>query len=361
MDQALSRTRRNLIGVSVFLTLVSAFGWDSPSEIDILGNTLTANPVVIQILLWIAFGYLIYEYYVHVRPHIKSFREAWRKDFGARHADQILAEMRQTYTRDELIWILVNKTSARSWSAAEIIDVTVSESRYQKWLKQHIEFSMTVSGQESRTEDFRSVETTHEPCGRHLDGRACKQTTGIKRSVVEPSILRGIRDELLTEKAIQAAVKAAHGILNEQQPKDHGKWEKKLRAEIENLTEAIASGALKSSPGIASRLAKAGTRRAGSRAGAQGGEGDALHRRRVQGVGQRPGDELVAGGSEPRARDRSGRCPGRCAAQKAPGRAYRGHGDRKRNPLPDRSQHRGNGSEPRWKRIASFYGSGGRI
>jgi site-specific DNA recombinase len=98
---------------------------------------------------------------------------------------------------------------------------------------------------------------THYACGRHLDGRACSQTKGVKRAVVEPGLLQGIRAELLSDEAIQTAIKAAHRVLAAQKPADDSKRIVKLKAEIENLADAIASGALKSSPALASRLAKA--------------------------------------------------------------------------------------------------------
>ncbi len=98
---------------------------------------------------------------------------------------------------------------------------------------------------------------SHYACARHLDGRACSQKIGVKRSIVEPGLLHGIRSELLSEDAVQAAIKAAHRVLNEQKPVDTAKRESELSGEIENLADAIATGALKSSPALASRLAKA--------------------------------------------------------------------------------------------------------
>jgi len=79
----------------------------------------------------------------------------------------------------------------------------------------------------------------------------------VKRSIVEHGLLQGIKAELLSEDAVQAAIKAAHRILNEQKPVDTAKRESELSGEIENLADAIATGALNSSPALASRLAKA--------------------------------------------------------------------------------------------------------
>ena len=98
---------------------------------------------------------------------------------------------------------------------------------------------------------------THYACARHLDGRCCSQKIGVKRSILEPGLLEGIKSELLSEEAIKEAVRAAHRVLNKQKPLATDKREADLTTEIANLTDAVASGALKSSPAIAERLAKA--------------------------------------------------------------------------------------------------------
>lgn len=100
---------------------------------------------------------------------------------------------------------------------------------------------------------------THYACGRHLDGRACSQTIGVKRSEIEPGLLAGIKRELLSDDAVQAAIEAAHRVLRESATRpaiDEGRI-KQLRAEIDNLTDAIACGALRSSRSLADRLARA--------------------------------------------------------------------------------------------------------
>ena len=79
----------------------------------------------------------------------------------------------------------------------------------------------------------------------------------MKRAVVEAGLLRGIRAELLSDEAVQTAIKAAHPVLAAQKPANDSKRIDKLKSEIENLADAIAGGALKSSPALASRLAKA--------------------------------------------------------------------------------------------------------
>jgi len=79
----------------------------------------------------------------------------------------------------------------------------------------------------------------------------------VKRAVVEAGLLRGIRAELLSDEAVQTAIKAAHRVLAAQKPANDSKRIDKLKTEVENLADAIAGGVLKSSPALASRLAKA--------------------------------------------------------------------------------------------------------
>ncbi len=74
---------------------------------------------------------------------------------------------------------------------------------------------------------------------------------------IPPGLLQGIRAELLSDEAVQAAINAAHHVLAAQKPADNGKQIGKLKAKVDNLADAIAGGALKSSPALASRLAKA--------------------------------------------------------------------------------------------------------
>lgn len=76
---------------------------------------------------------------------------------------------------------------------------------------------------------------------------------------METGLLDGIKRELLSEDAIQAAIDAAHRVIREQaeQPTADPARIEELRTEIENLTDAIASGALKSSPALADRLVRA--------------------------------------------------------------------------------------------------------
>lgn len=103
---------------------------------------------------------------------------------------------------------------------------------------------------------------THYSCGRYLDGRACSQTVGVKRVDIERGLLAGMKERLLSPEAERAAIQAAHRVFREHEKKDPAVDRKRINelgAEIENLTDAIASGALKASPALGGRLTKAET------------------------------------------------------------------------------------------------------
>jgi site-specific DNA recombinase len=98
-------------------------------------------------------------------------------------------------------------------------------------------------------------------CGSHkLGGRhACGNDLTVKRAVVESRLLEPIKSALLDEEILaeielryRKAVATASSA-----PKTDAVRLAQLRTEVENLTDAIALGALRSSPAIAQRLAKA--------------------------------------------------------------------------------------------------------
>jgi len=97
MDQAFTRTRRNMIGVSVVLTLVYAFGWGFPSEIRIFGNIIPANPGAVQIIAWIALTYFVWEYVVHLAAKMGVLRKEWRDRFVAAHESRLKRLMAEKY------------------------------------------------------------------------------------------------------------------------------------------------------------------------------------------------------------------------------------------------------------------------
>ena len=64
-------------------------------------------------------------------------------------------------------------------------------------------------------QSFPVREISHIKKQARLDGRACSQTIGVKRKTIEHGLLAGIKDELLSDEAVQTAINAAHRILNE--------------------------------------------------------------------------------------------------------------------------------------------------
>jgi site-specific DNA recombinase len=96
-------------------------------------------------------------------------------------------------------------------------------------------------------------------CSAHVHGRDCDNTVRLKRAVVEPLLITGVR-ETLTQPEVLAqarrAVDAALKRIKNDQRSSSGQIDK-LRAEIANLTDAIAAGALRGSRAIAERLAAA--------------------------------------------------------------------------------------------------------
>ena len=88
-----------------------------------------------------------------------------------------------------------------------------------------------------------------------VSGKGCTNDAWIRRDVVEAGLLAGIKQELLSTDAIVEVRRRVAKLLNDQKPaKNLSKAIDKAETEIENLTDAIASGKLRSSPALAERL-----------------------------------------------------------------------------------------------------------
>ena len=102
---------------------------------------------------------------------------------------------------------------------------------------------------------FVIADRTHYACSSRLHGRACPNTVRFKRVVVEAEILKGIKCKLLAPEVIaearQRIVRALKG--RKATPVDPKRL-RELQAQVSNLTDAIAAGALRASPAIATRL-----------------------------------------------------------------------------------------------------------
>jgi len=97
VDQALNRTRRNLIGVSVALALLYAFGWEFPSELRIFGTVLSTNADAVMFIAWVSLAYFFWEYLVHVRPKFQYISAEWGGRFIQAHKMKIKQNMVDKY------------------------------------------------------------------------------------------------------------------------------------------------------------------------------------------------------------------------------------------------------------------------
>ena len=94
-------------------------------------------------------------------------------------------------------------------------------------------------------------------CSSYVHGKACTNSVRLKQSVVEPLLLDGIRTRLIQPTVIEEARRRVVSALKKS---GHGDESLKaraetLKAEVANLTDAIASGVLRASKAIAERLA----------------------------------------------------------------------------------------------------------
>ena len=111
------------------------------------------------------------------------------------------------------------------------------------------------------------VDATHYGCASYTNGgkAACGNRVRVRRDVVEERLVATMRDDLLTADAVAGVMRELRKVSAERRSKsDNAEQErearrKRLEQEVANLTDAIASGALRSSPAIATRLAQAET------------------------------------------------------------------------------------------------------
>ena len=102
---------------------------------------------------------------------------------------------------------------------------------------------------------------TDYACAARSNGRKhyCNNTLTVKRALVERVLLADIKERLLSPAAITEVVRRTKLLTQvaEAAPKPDGSRSGMLRAEIANLSDAIASGVLRTSPTIAERLQRA--------------------------------------------------------------------------------------------------------
>jgi site-specific DNA recombinase len=93
-------------------------------------------------------------------------------------------------------------------------------------------------------------------CASHLNGRACTNTVSVRRSVVESVLLKNVKADLQDPEVIaEVERRVAKALAAKLKPKpNEGKRIAELTKEVENLTDAIASGLVNPSPALAKRL-----------------------------------------------------------------------------------------------------------
>lgn len=109
----------------------------------------------------------------------------------------------------------------------------------------------------------------HYTCSSYKFGgvHACSNSAYLKRSEIEPGLLAGIKRELFSAEAIDELQRRVRQRVRAAAPAPDSKKEiVKLEKEAASLVDAVASGALTSSPGIAARLQQTETELARLRA-----------------------------------------------------------------------------------------------
>ena len=98
-------------------------------------------------------------------------------------------------------------------------------------------------------------------CSGHTNGgdAMCGNNAMLRRQVAEAEVLAGIKRDLRSPEVIDEIVRRVRAALRARKPSapDHAGRIKQLRAEAENLADAIASGALRASPTLAAKLTAA--------------------------------------------------------------------------------------------------------
>lgn len=99
-------------------------------------------------------------------------------------------------------------------------------------------------------------------CSGHRSGgnSLCNNSALMRREVAEAGLLSGLKSQLRSPELVAEIFRRVRATLRQprqQAPKPSAARIAKLKAEVENLADAIASGALRSSPTLAARLSSA--------------------------------------------------------------------------------------------------------
>lgn len=109
---------------------------------------------------------------------------------------------------------------------------------------------------------FVIVDATHYGCASYTNGgsAACGNRRRVKRAVIEEKLVETMRKDLVTREAVAGVMRHLRAVALEQRAgtdttdKARLARKAKLEREVANLSDAIASGALRESPALAGRL-----------------------------------------------------------------------------------------------------------
>ena len=96
-------------------------------------------------------------------------------------------------------------------------------------------------------------------CASWINGQACSNRLQVRRDLVERRLLAQVTEDLSDPAIVAHVEKELRRRLKVRQPKTDPARRRELEREIDNLVAAIATGALRSSPALASRLTAAET------------------------------------------------------------------------------------------------------
>ena len=105
--------------------------------------------------------------------------------------------------------------------------------------------------------NFTIASKTSYACASYVNGKRCTNDGWLPRDLIEAGLLAGIKRCLLSDEVVtEVRRRFAKAVNGRQQakPANNRKQVAKIEAEIANLTDAIASGVLRNSPALATRL-----------------------------------------------------------------------------------------------------------
>jgi len=89
-------------------------------------------------------------------------------------------------------------------------------------------------------------------CASYVDGKACPSSVRVRRDLIEEALLRGIRKGLLSSESVRETCRKVRSRIRQRASSDASDRRiLEVEAEVADLTEALAKGALRASPALA--------------------------------------------------------------------------------------------------------------